>query len=145
MNNKRRGLSEILAAALLALIAAIFGFIIFYYAVNIYSATLRATTRPHCDFTIVDAALNITSTLVNITPIVYVTSKVPCNITEEYLLINGSVMKDLRMVFITVKPYNTTMLPTLTISRSTYVNSTSIEVVVVSGDGVIKRFVVKGR
>ena len=145
MNDKRRGLSEILAAALLALIAAIFGFIIFYYAVNIYSATIKATTRPHCDFTIVDAALNISTTYVNITPIIYVTSRVPCNITEEYLLINGSVMKDLKMVFITVKPYNTTMLPTLTISKSLYDNSTPLEVVVVSGDGVVKRFIIRGR
>ncbi|NPB00956.1 MAG: hypothetical protein GXO10_06240 [Crenarchaeota archaeon] len=145
MSIKKRGLSEILAAALLALIAAIFGFIIFYYAINIFSATLRATARPHCDFTIVDAALNISKTLVNITPIIYVTSRVPCNITEEYLLINGSLVRDLKMLFITVKPFNTTMLPTLTISRSVYDNSSILEVVIVSGDGVSKKFIIRGR
>ncbi|NPA23221.1 MAG: hypothetical protein GXO23_02870 [Crenarchaeota archaeon] len=145
MNIRRRGLSEILAAALLALIAAIFGFIIFYYAVNIYSATLRATTRVHCDFTIVDVAINTTSQYVELIPLIYVTSRVPCNISEEYVVINGSVMKDATMLVDTVKPYNVTALPPLVLSPSIYDKGRTVEVVVVSSDGIIKRFIVKGR
>ncbi len=144
MDIKRRGLSEILAAALLALIAAIFGFIIFYYAINIYSATLKAVTHPHCDFTIIDVAVNTSLTLVNLTPIIYVTSKAPCNISQEYILINNSVMKDLTILLKTVKPYNATALPTLILPISTYNRSRVVEIVVVSSDGVVRRFIVKG-
>ncbi len=138
-----RAVSEILAAALLALIAAILGFIIFYYAINIYSTTLTYVSKGHCTYNIIDVEINESLTLVNITPIVYVFSKVPCRFVNEYLLINYSVVKDMITISTIVKPGQVSNLTTLSLSNRVYNNAIRVDVCVVSSDGNVKCFNVK--
>ncbi len=137
-----RGVSELLAAALLALIAAILGFIIFYYALNIYSATMNYISEKHCDFDIIDVEINITTTTVNMTPIIYVSGNVPCKIVNEYVLINDSIIQSMYTLNITVNPKSTTLLPVLSVPYNVYVSS-SVKICVVSSDGIVKAYTVK--
>jgi len=135
-----RGQSEIVGAALLALIVAVLGSILLYQVLRVSSLIKFTLGGGKCDFTIVSVPYNITTSSIVLRPVVYNVGQAPCKIVEVFILTeNTTLVLNRTKLSIIVEPSSLYILPQITIPRSGLSEKTLI-VRVVSEDGVVQDF-----
>ncbi len=137
----RRGVSEVLGAVLLSLIAAILGTIIVVFAL-LYSNTMITTlSKPKCNFSIIYVIVQYSESYYILNPIVYNSGDIPCKIVQAILMVNGSAV-ELKSVNYVVKPYTYKLIRVdFRIDRTMLQNSV-VTIRLVSSDGTFRDYTI---
>ncbi len=136
----KRGVSEVLGAVLLSLIAAILGTIIVMFALLYSNTMVNTLSKPKCSFSIVYVLINKDNSNYVLNPIVYNSGNIPCTIVQEILIINGSAV-EFKSIKVTVKPYHYKTIDVGLEVSPEVLDHSIITIRLVSSDGTVRDYV----
>jgi|GEM_PF-6860461 hypothetical protein len=138
----RKGVSEVLGAVLLSLIAAVLGTIIVVFALLYSNTMINTLSKPKCSFSIVYVIIKKEeNSKYELDPIVYNSGDIPCKIVQAILIVNGSAF-ELKSIDYTIKPYTYKLIQAgLEIDEKTLQHSV-VTIRLVSSDGTFRDYTI---